>query len=248
MKLNKIKQIMQNPETLFIFIKSRDEESVRRYLSIKQGRKKMIQACDIIDNLLEKSYEIKEIIEIASKKTGLTKYPIAWYALVRKYKPEKIIETGVSMGWSSFMTLSALKRMKKGHLFSIDIDSGEQIKKDGGVGYLVTDDLKANWTLTIGDTKKHLGLILKKLKEIDMFVHDSDHSYEIMSFEYNLAWKYLGIGGIFCSDDINHSKAFDEFIKTHKEEIDRVNTFEEIERPSDVNHPRPYFGYLFKIK
>ena len=41
MKLNKIKQIMQNPETLLIFIKSRDEESVRRYLSIKQGRKKI---------------------------------------------------------------------------------------------------------------------------------------------------------------------------------------------------------------
>ena len=41
MKLNKIKQIMQNPETLLILIKSRDEESVRRYLSIKQRRKKM---------------------------------------------------------------------------------------------------------------------------------------------------------------------------------------------------------------
>lgn len=138
------------------------------------------------------------------------------------------------------------KKNNFGHLYSFDLDISENVKKEGGVGYLVTDDLKKNWTLKIEDTKLYLEPFLKKLKFIDMFIHDSEHTYDTMMFEYNLGWAHLKNDGILCSDDINHSNAFEEFIKIHKNEIQSVNVFQEISRLSDKNNLRPYFGFFLK--
>jgi len=206
----------------------------------------MLKACDRVDELLNQNKGIKDIIDFVSSELHLIKYPIAWYALIRKFNPEIIVETGTSMGWSTFMILNALKREKEGHLYSFDLNDSESVKKDGGVGYLVPDDLKKHWTLKIGDTKKQLEPLLKKLGQIDMFIHDSEHSYETMMFEYSLAWKFLKKNGILCSDDINHSKAFDEFTTIHKNKIENLYKFEEIERASDKKNLRPWIGYFFK--
>lgn len=207
----------------------------------------MVAICDFIDSLLEDNYEIERIIEMTSDKFGFIKYPIAWYALIRKYKPITIVETGVSMGWSSFMILTALKREGKGKLYSIDLDDSESVRKGGGVGYMIPDYLKAIWNITIGDSKQYLGSILEQIGQIDMFIHDSDHSYETMSWEYNLAWKHLKQNGILCSDDINHSTAFDEFVERHSGEISHVYSFMEIPRNSDNENLRPRAGFLIKI-
>jgi hypothetical protein len=49
------------------------------------------------------------------------------------------------------------------------------------------------------------------LGSIDIFIHDSEHSYENMMFEYITAWHYLKEGGILLSDDTNLNKAFSDF-------------------------------------
>lgn len=246
MKLSKISRIIKNPDVFRIFLKSKNVYEAKLHLRKKEARKKMLTASRIIDSLLFQNKSIEHIIDTVSVQTQMTKYPIAWYCLVRKYKPSVIVETGTSMGWSSFMILTAIKNNNEGHLYSFDLNASENVKKEGGVGYLVTGDLKKNWTLKIEDTKIGLESLLKELNVIDMFVHDSEHTYETMMLEYNLAWNYLRNGGILCSDDINHSKAFEEFTEIHKNEINSTHAFQEISRPSDDQNLRPYVGYFLK--
>jgi len=129
-----------------MYIKTRNKRSIDDYLSIKQARKQMLKACDRVDELLNQNKGIKDIIDFVSNELHLIKYPIVWYALIRKFNPKIIVETGTSMGWSSFMILNALKREKEGHLYSFDLNDSESVKRDGGVGYLVPDNVKKNWT------------------------------------------------------------------------------------------------------
>lgn len=238
--------MFRNPDAIRVFLESKSVGEAKLHLRKIEARKKMIMASQAADSLLSQGKPIGDIVEVVSNQTGMTRYPIAWYCLVRKYAPSVIVETGTSMGWSSFMILTAIKNNKVGHLYSFDLDLSESVKKEGGVGYLVEDDLKKNWTLKIEDTKIGLEPLLKKLGVIDMFIHDSEHTYEAMKFEYNLAWNYLRKGGILCSDDINHSKAFDEFTKIHESEINSLHIFQEISRQFDDENLRPYVGYFLK--
>ena len=246
MRFNKIKRMIENPDAVKKYFQTRDKNQVGKIIRISEYRKKLANACDILDKLLEDQHLIPEIIELVSPKIEITKYPVAWYCLVRAYKPKVIVETGTSMGWSSFMILSAISKNRSGHLYSFDLDDSENVKNDGGVGYLVPEKLKENWTLIIGDTKERLEPILKKLKGIDMFVHDSEHSYETMMHEYSTAWKYLKKDGILGSDDINHSNAFEEFVGKHADGIYDLTEFEEIPRNTDNEFKRPKVGYFFK--
>lgn len=246
MKFQQIKRALHNPNAVFKLIFTGNMDEVKKTIQIKENRKKMSNACKMSDNLLQQNYSIPEIIEIISKEIGITKYPIAWYCLVRTNKPKIIVETGTSMGWSSYMILSAISKNKIGHLYSFDLDDSESVKNSGGVGYMVTESLKKNWTLIIGDSKEKLEPLLKKLNRINMFIHDSEHSYETMMYEFTTAWSYLGKNDVLCSDDINHSKAFDEFIKLHNDEIDNLIKFEEIERSTDILFKRPFVSYLSK--
>lgn len=98
MKLDKIGRLIRNPDIFSILLKTRSVKNARLYLRKKEARKKMIDASHIVDLLLSKNESISNIIEIASSQTRMTRYPIAWYCLVRKYKPSIIVETGTSMG------------------------------------------------------------------------------------------------------------------------------------------------------
>ena len=42
-------------------------------------------------------------------------------------------------------------------------------------------------------------------------LHDIDHSYEAMSFEFELAWAKLEPGGLLLSDDSHLHRAWDDF-------------------------------------
>jgi len=131
------------------------------------------------------------------------------YTLTRFFKPQIIIETGVASGLSSFMFLLALEKNSKGHLYSIDFHTETPERKK--TGWLVHDNLKERWNLELGDSKKILPIILDKLKKCDIFFHDSNHSYEHMTWECETVWPYLKTA-LLC-DDINQNKAFDDFSK-----------------------------------
>lgn len=208
--------------------------------TIRKYRNMIRDACDILDENIERP--IGTILD----KTAVTKYISLWYVLVRRYKPEVVVETGVSMGWSTSMILYALNRNKKGRLYSIDTDSDQTTKDWGGVGYLLTQELKSRWDLIIGDSKETLKPLLDRLGTVDMFIHDSDHSYDVMKFEYETAWKYLRSGGILASDDVNQSQAWQEFLETYKSEIVEVKTFLEKPRETDKQFGRPLFSFCTK--
>jgi hypothetical protein len=135
------------------------------------------------------------------------------YALLRKYKPDNFLETGVANGYSATVILSAMKKNGKGSLTSIDVvDKFEFFGKKQQVGWIVPDNLLANWEIKIGSTSE----ILPKINlNADAFYHDSEHSEENMLFEFKWADAHLNSGGILISDDIDLNRAWDIFLKGH---------------------------------
>ncbi len=52
---------------------------------------------------------------------------------------------------------------------------------------------------------------MREIPTIDLFYHDSDHSYFNQKLEYNFAWKQLNCQGVLLSDDVNWSNGFLDF-------------------------------------
>jgi predicted O-methyltransferase YrrM len=130
------------------------------------------------------------------------------YMLVRLTRPLVILESGVGDGRSTFIMLAAMNRNELGALHSIDICDN--------VGGLVED--RSRWTLHLldpGRLSRGLRDIFAGLAPLDMFFHDSDHSYTSQKREYGLALRTLRQGGLLVSDDIEHSYAFAELVASH---------------------------------
>ena len=129
------------------------------------------------------------------------------YALVRLEQPESVVETGISRGVSTVSILSAMDRNGKGILHSFDVIPD--------AGYLVGGG-HPRWkfaALDPGNARKGFSEIVSRLKPLDIFFHDSDHSYGHQLFEYETAFSVLGKGGLLISDDVNFSFAFLDFSK-----------------------------------
>lgn len=140
------------------------------------------------------------------------------YVLVRALRPSRIIETGVANGSSTTFILSAVKANGQGELHSLDMpvtaDGKTFIPPGKQPGWLVPDGHCSPWHLQRGDTWALLPALLERLKPIDLFFHDSDHSYDTMKFEYTQAWEALAPGGWLTSDDVGFNGAFPELSLT----------------------------------
>jgi predicted O-methyltransferase YrrM len=154
-------------------------------------------------------------------KTGLAVHPggvggqmtseySAIYALVRLLRPERIVETGVADGTTSAYILRALEDNGRGHLYSIDLPS-EQLPPGMAPGWIVDGALRRRWTLRIGASSELLEPLLNELGSVDVFLHDSLHTYDNMLFEYRTAWPFLKTGGLLLSHDVGRNSAFFEF-------------------------------------
>ncbi len=133
------------------------------------------------------------------------------YYLVRHFKPKIVVETGVSDGISSLMILTAIKENNFGHLYSVDLPEVGMPRLYGKEpGWIVEDELRENWSLIFGKSSYRLPALLKQLKEIDFFMHDSEHSYKNMKFEFLCAIKHLKKGGIILSDDASSNNSLQE--------------------------------------
>lgn len=156
---------------------------------------------------------------------------IALYALTRKLKPAIIVETGVCSGFSSALILQALHMNEHGHLYSVDFPEliGKEYEPDTfwegkgnavvprgkASGWLIPEYLRHRWTLHLGKSQDVLPGLLQSLGSIDIFIHDSEHSYECMMFEYQRGFSALRSGGLLISDDIMWNTAFFDFAKQH---------------------------------
>ncbi len=132
------------------------------------------------------------------------------YSIVSALQPKTVIETGVCYGVTSAFMLQALQANGAGRLHSIDLPP---LAKDAKryVGILVPDRLRSRGTLHRGSSQRLLPPLVKKLKklgEIDLFLHDSLHTYQHMKMEFETAWAALRPGGMLIADDIQGNAAF----------------------------------------
>lgn len=132
------------------------------------------------------------------------------YAICRLQKPATVVETGVAHGVTSAFLLQALAVNGVGELWSIDLPPLAE-GADDQVGYLVPAGLRSRWRLLRGRTCNLLPGIVLKLPAIDMFLHDSLHTYRNMTWEFQTVWPRLRSGGVLLSDDVNLNRAFERF-------------------------------------
>lgn len=133
------------------------------------------------------------------------------YALVRLRKPSVIVETGIADGLSSRVLLSALAANGSGRLVSLDVRSG--------TGGLVPPELRSAWRPVIVDPRRSIEGLTKLLGDeapIDLFLHDSRHTYGHMLREFRAAWPALRPGGLLLSDDADSTFSFLDFAKAQR--------------------------------
>lgn len=132
------------------------------------------------------------------------------YYLCRILKPKNIVETGVAYGISSAYILQALENNKFGTLHSID-SIFRPWQTEEMIGSIIPKKLKSRWKLIIGKSTEKLEKILDDINNLDIFIHDSSHTYENMMFEFNIIIKKIKKNGIIISDDIIDNDAFYDF-------------------------------------
>jgi predicted O-methyltransferase YrrM len=130
------------------------------------------------------------------------------YVICRLLKPKIVVETGVASGVSSTYILHALHKNAEGKLYSIDFPNpGDKLP----TGWLVPDNLRDRWRLIFGKSSDKLPTLLNEVTQVDIFLHDSDHSYENMMYEFEIAWPYIRKGGLLLSDDTHMNTSFFDF-------------------------------------
>ncbi|HEY1707713.1 MAG TPA: class I SAM-dependent methyltransferase [Rhizomicrobium sp.] len=140
----------------------------------------------------------------------------AIWRVVRQIRPERVVETGVAHGFSSRFILEALARNGIGKLWSIDrppLDPETRRK----VGVAVEGRHLDRWTLIRKSSRRGLPGLMKRLGQIDLFIHDSLHTERNVVFELEQAWSALRPGGVAIVDDIDSNWGFDAFAKKHKD-------------------------------
>lgn len=152
------------------------------------------------------------------------------YLTIRLRQPERVLETGIGNGASSFVILSALEANAQGRLVSVDI-----IERCGA---LVTDALGTRWDKRILDGRRPNAALREVLREfgpLDAYLHDADHRYLGQRLEYETVWPCLRTGGVMITDDVDCSQAFIEFVR-------RVGI-----RPLVLLEPQKAAGVLVKV-
>lgn len=79
------------------------------------------------------------------------------------------------------------------------------------LGAMIPDNLRDRWELVYGMASKKLKPLLDSIKPIDIFIHDSAHTYSNMMFEFQTSWSFIKEGGFLISDDIASNNAFYDF-------------------------------------
>ncbi|MDQ6711251.1 MAG: class I SAM-dependent methyltransferase [Candidatus Dormibacteraeota bacterium] len=140
-----------------------------------------------------------------------TNLALAVWVATYHVRPAVAVETGVARGLTSATILSAMENRETGHLYSIDLPPltkgwAQQSRT------AVSGDLQHRWSYVRGATRRKLPGLLARLKPVDLFVHDSLHTYDNMRFELESAWPALRAGGVLIADDIQDNRAFDELV------------------------------------
>lgn len=128
------------------------------------------------------------------------------FALISSLKPAVVLETGTANGHSTAVNLRALDLAGGGSLHSVDVS--------GSVGALLTmTERNACHLHTIrpAHAVRDFKAVVRGLSRLDLFFHDSDHSYTGQLSELRTVWPIMPSGGYVVVDDANESWAFFDF-------------------------------------
>src|SRR5215469_14755538 len=168
--------------------------------------------CEVLAPCLREAEVIFRALKIESADLYAKKVLIQ-YAAIRGFEPDVVVETGVANGVSSAYLLSALHTNNRGTLYSIGLGDPEYLPAGKALGWIVPDYLRSRWKLMVGDARDLLPKLLVDVAPIDVFIHDSLHTYEHMLWEYRSAYPHLRQGGLLVSDDALWNSAFLEFAR-----------------------------------
>jgi predicted O-methyltransferase YrrM len=131
------------------------------------------------------------------------------YLMCRLLEPAVVVETGVAYGVSAAFILRALEENGRGVLHSVDLPPlGRESERFWGMA--VDGALKGRWKLHRGSSTRVLPRLLEELETVDLFVHDSRHTYRNMRREFEAVWPRLRTGGALVADDVERNRAFEE--------------------------------------
>jgi hypothetical protein len=133
------------------------------------------------------------------------------YAWIRQRKPRMVVETGVLNGHSTVFLLNAALKNHTGEVHSVDI------RPD--VGGLINDAERSRWSFHLlppYGSRRFFHELVSGLAPIDLFFHDSQHSYDWQMLEYNCAYPALSLNGLLGSDDADGNYAFLDFANSVK--------------------------------
>ncbi len=133
------------------------------------------------------------------------------YLLCKLIRPRVVVETGVAYGVTTAYILRALSENRQGILHSIDLPPLAE-NGDDFVGYLVPLELRERWCLHRGVARRILPALLDELGQVDLFCHDSLHTYWNMRFEFRCVLPYMAPVSAVVSDDVGCNEAFQELV------------------------------------
>jgi hypothetical protein len=152
-------------------------------------------------------------------------FRLSLYTLARALRPRIVLETGVLHGLTSLFILRALERNASGTLISVDLPSyfgAPPANRDGCVdtlppdkspGWIVDARHARRWRLELGNSLVVLPMVLESAGPIELFLHDSEHTDNVMGGELRLAWDALVPGGVIVCDNVDMCSAFFDFCR-----------------------------------
>lgn len=121
---------------------------------------------------------------------------LGWYVLVRALRPNRVIETGTDKGLGSLVLAEALLQNGSGRLFTIDTNPQ--------AGFLIG----GKWASVIDQVQGDSHEVLRSTTDaVDLFLHDSLHTYEYEMGEFHTVEPLLTEGAMVLSDNATETSA-----------------------------------------
>ena len=124
---------------------------------------------------------------------------LGWYVLIRAAQPDHVVETGTHLGLGSCAIAAALLRNGHGRLTTIDIDPE--------AGCLIGEP----WASVIDRCSGNSVAVLGALRNVDMFLHDSLHTYDYETKELTAVGPNLRPDAIILSDNAHETSALSDW-------------------------------------
>ncbi len=236
-----MKRLLRRPD---VFVETMVKRLFRNYLyphlsELQRSGTVYFDSCAFISNLVKKDvppesldvfrHEYEKLTDELVLRAGITNkiFPEEYrsqvantfieYALVRLTEPKVVLETGVADGVSTYFLVNAIKNNGSGKILSVDVDKR--------AGVFLNENERSYWTFLLlrKPSPSSFKTLISSIKEVDIFVHDSDHSYKWQKLEYSSVKGKMKSGSILLSDDVDSSYAF-------------IDTFQSIRKRDQISY------------